>query len=101
MSKNTVRSGLTPYRRRDIVENPEYAAFVRRVLRAYSRRVAAGDIEALRGLVTLAGDVETAIRTAVIGLREHHYSWAEIAARLGITRQTAHERWGRRGGDTP
>ena len=33
------------------------------------------------------------ITTAVTGLRKAGYSWAEIAARLGVTRQAAHQRW--------
>jgi len=98
MSRTSVKAALTANRRRDVVENDAYAAFARRVLRAYARRVATGDIEALHDLTDLAEQVETAIRTAVIGLREFGYSWAEIAARLGITRQAAHQRWG---GDRP
>lgn len=98
MNGARVKSGLTANRRRDAVENDEYAAFLRRVLRAYSRRVAAGDIDALSAMVRLAVDLETGIRAAVIGLREHGYSWTEIATRLGITRQAAHQRWG---GDRP
>jgi hypothetical protein len=94
MSKNTVRAVLTRNRRRDVVENDEYAAFARRILRAYARRVAAGDVEALTHLVTFSHDVETAIRSAVLGLRDFGYSWTEIALRVGITRQSAHERWG-------
>jgi hypothetical protein len=31
---------------------------------------------------------------AVKGLRGYGYSWAEIGARLGITRQAAQQRWG-------
>ena len=31
---------------------------------------------------------------AVKGLRAHGYSWAEIGARLGISRQAAQQRWG-------
>jgi hypothetical protein len=38
-------------RRRDVVENDEYAAFVRRIVRAYARRVATGDVEALTDMV--------------------------------------------------
>jgi hypothetical protein len=96
MSKNTVKPGLTTGRRRDVVENDAYAAFATRIVRAYGRRVAAGDIEALADMVRLAGDLETHIRQAVIGLRDFGYSWAEIAARLGITRQAAQQRWGAR-----
>jgi hypothetical protein len=94
MNKNTVKRTLTPQRRRDVVENDQYAAFARRIVRAYARRVATGDIEALTDMTTLAADVEAAIRVAVIGLRNFGYSWADIALRLGVTRQAAQQRWG-------
>lgn len=81
-------------RRRDVVENDEYAAFVRRILRAYARRVATGDVEALTDMVGLAAQLDDAIGQAVTGLRAHGYSWAEIGARLGISRQAAQQRWG-------
>ncbi len=94
MTKNTVNRTLTPKRRRDVVENDEYAAFARRIVRAYARRVATGDVEALADMTTLAADVEAAIRVAVIGLGNFGYSWADIALRLGVTRQAAQQRWG-------
>ena len=75
-------------------ENSQYAAFIRRILRAYARRVATGDIEALTGMTILATDVEDATRQAVTGLRGFGYSWAEIGHRLGVTRQAAQQRWG-------
>jgi hypothetical protein len=76
------------------VENDTYAAFTRRVLASYGRRIGhTGDVDALAELVNLGDDVETAIQTAVTGLRGHGYSWAEIALRLGITRQAAQQRW--------
>jgi hypothetical protein len=78
-----------------MVENREFDAFARRVLRAYARRVADGDIEALPALRALESTVDTALQEAVTGLRQFGYSWAEIAARLGITRQAAQMRWGR------
>ena len=37
---DTVKATLTPDRAPRVVENDEYAAFARRVLRAYARRVA-------------------------------------------------------------
>jgi hypothetical protein len=94
MNATTVKRPLTSKRRRDVVENDEYAAFARRIVRAYARRVATGDIEALADMTTLAADVEAAIRVAVIGLRNFGYSWADIALRLGVTRQAAQQRWG-------
>ena len=89
-----VNKPLTPKRRYRVVENDEYAAFLRRVIRAYSRRVAAGDIEAITAMARLADDLEDATRQAITGLRASGYSWADIAMRLGITRQGAQQRWG-------
>jgi len=77
-----------------VVENDEYAAFTRRIVRAYARRVASGDVEALTDMVALASVLDDAIGQAVTGLRSHGYSWADIANRLGITRQAAQQRWG-------
>ena len=93
--KNTVNDGLTPKRPQPVTENSEYAAFARRILRAYSRRIATGDVEALAQLVNLYNDIDDAIQGAVNGLRTAGYSWAEIGARLGITRQAAQQRWGK------
>ena len=77
------------------VENTAYAAFARRILRAYARRISAGDIDALADITILAADIDNAIRHAVTGLRTNTgYSWAEIGARLGVTRQAAQQRWG-------
>ena len=88
---------MTPKRPYRVVENDEYAAFLRRVIRAYSRRVAAGDIEAITTMAALADHLEDATRQAITGLNAFGYSWADIAMRLGITRQGAQQRWG----DTP
>lgn len=94
MSAPSVNPTLTPNRRRPVVENHDYAAFARRVLAAHGRRVASGDIEALASLAGLTTEIETVIDNAVTGLRRAGYSWADIAHRLGITRQAAHQRWG-------
>src|SRR3954454_7587616 len=104
MSKNTVKPALTPKprtkRARREVETSEFDAFVRRILAAYARRVAAGDVEALRSLAMLSSEVDAVTRLAVAGLRKppYSYSWSEIADRLGVTKQTAHERYGDRTG---
>ena len=93
-SRFTVNGSLTPNLRRRVVENDEYAAFIRRVIRAYSRRVAAGDIEAIADMTTVADEIDAAIQDAITGLRTFGYSWADIALRLNITRQAAQQRWG-------
>ena len=93
MNKFPVNGRLTGNGRGRLVDNDAYAAFARRVIAAYGRRIATGDVEALPDMVRLSADLDTAIATAVAGLRRFGYSWAEIAARLGITRQAAHQRW--------
>ena len=92
---DTVKNPLTSNRAGRVVENDEYAAFARRVLRAYARRVADGDVEALSLMLGLSAEIDTAISQAVTGLSGFGYSWAEIGSRLGITRQAAQQRWGR------
>jgi hypothetical protein len=79
---------------RNVVENDEYGAFVRRIIRAHAKRVATGDVEALTDMVALSSLLDEAIGDADTGLRGHGYSWSEVADRLGITRQAAHQRWG-------
>ncbi len=76
------------------MENDEYAAFTRRVVAAQGRRIAGGDVEGLRDLLALAEAVEAAVAAGVTGLRAVGFSWAEIAARIGTTRQAAQQRWG-------
>jgi hypothetical protein len=95
---SAVNKRLTPKRRKRVVENDDYAAFVQRAIRAYSRRIAQGDIDAITDMARLADDLDAAIRHAITGLRNRGYSWADIGTRLGITRQAAQQRWG---GDTP
>jgi hypothetical protein len=94
-TRSGVKARLTPDKPRRSVENDEYAAFVRRILHAYSRRVADGDVEALALMLGLAEEIDTAIAEAVNGLRGCGYSWTEIGSRLGITRQAVQQRWGR------
>jgi hypothetical protein len=93
-TRSGVKARLTSGGRRRSVENDEYALFIRRILRAYSRRVADGDVEALSLMTSLADELDTAMAEAVKGLRTYGYSWAEIGIRLGITRQAAQQRWG-------
>src|SRR3954451_11196777 len=101
MSKNTVKAALTPKprkRSRREVENREFDAFVRRILRAYARRVANGDVEALASLTALSAEVDAVTRLTVAGLRKgpYSYSWSEIAERLGVSKQAAQMRYGDR-----
>jgi hypothetical protein len=96
-----VNARLTPDRpgqgRGRLVENGEFTAFSGRVIRAAGRRIAAGDVDALPALAALSAELDAAIGDAVTGLRAAGYSWGEIASRLGVTRQAAHQRWNRTG----
>ncbi len=99
-SSSGANRGLTLGRsRRRVVENGEYAAFTRRMVAAHGRRIAAGDVEGFAELAAVAEHVEHALQVAVAGLRAVGYSWAEIAAPLGISRQAGQQRWGTERGD--
>lgn len=90
--RNTVKPDLTPKRER---ETPEYAAMLRRMLRAYARRVGDADDVDLAEMVELRDELEAAIRAAVWGQRRNHgASWADIGRGLGVTRQAAQMRYG-------
>jgi hypothetical protein len=92
-----VKPTLTPHRRRKVVENDDYAAFLRRAIRAFGRRIGQGDIDALADAAFLSAQLDATIKTAITGLRARGYSWADIGRQLGVTRQAAQQRWG---GDT-
>jgi len=94
---STVKSRLTPNRPRKVVENDDYAAFLRRAIRAFGRRIAAGDIDALADIAFMSAQLDHTIKDSVIGLRARGYSWADIGRQLGVTKQAAQQRWG---GDT-
>jgi hypothetical protein len=78
-----------------MVENREFNAFARRIIRAYGKRVAEGDVDALPELIELSASLDEAITNAVKGLRAFGYSWTEIADRVGMSRQAAQQRWGK------
>lgn len=90
--QNGVNQQLTGRRPKDTTE---YAAFVRRALRGLARRVGAGDVDALEDMLAVSAELDEAILAAVAGLRAAGYSWAEIGARAGLSRQAAHKRWRR------
>lgn len=96
-SQNSVKDSLTPQRPSRSVENTDYVKFARRVLRGLARRVADGDVEALPEMVELHTELNSMIHHSVHALRDtYDYSWAEIADRVGITRQAAQQRWGKK-----
>ena len=91
----TRRPARPARRRRTAVENTDYAAFATRVIRGHARRIADGDIDGLADLLRLSRELDAATQHAVNELRGFGYSWTDIAARLGTTRQAAQQRWGR------
>lgn len=87
MARSTTSSAQT--------EADKFGAFVRRIVRAYGRRVADRDIEALAGLAELQTELDAVVRASVATLLEQGYSWADIGRQLGISRQGAQQRYGR------
>lgn len=73
------------------VENESYAAFCMRVVKSLGDRVGGGDVEQLRYIRDLANVAKEAEGRAVLGLLGQGYSYADIGAGLGISRQAVHK----------
>ena len=81
---------------RKVVETGEFLSFMRRMVRATSRRVADRDIEALAGLQMLRDELDAEMAKAVATLRTPEgggYSYTDVGRVLGITRQAAQQRF--------
>lgn len=80
------------------MDNTEYVEdFAARIVRRAGVRVAQTyEGNDLRALSRLALDVDLALRVAVNGMREQGLSWQVIGDELGITRQSAQMRFGRK-----
>ena len=79
--------------RRGRVESAEFLAFLRRILVAAGRRGIEMDPEDFAELIKLHDELSRAVVAAVVNMRGNAFTWTEIAAAAGITRQSAHERW--------
>jgi DNA-directed RNA polymerase specialized sigma24 family protein len=77
-----------------MIENAEFAQFAARIMRAMARRAGA-DVDLLPVLRDVQREIDALMRQSVAACRAEGYSWAEIAARLGTTRQAAQQRYGR------
>lgn len=79
------------------VENADYFQMVGRMVRGMGKRGANGDYTDLTEMAKVQQMMTEAMQTAVDGMREQQgYSWADIGEGLGITRQAAQQRFGRK-----
>jgi hypothetical protein len=83
-----------------VIETPEYADMLERMIRAYAKRVGDGDPVDLERMVEVRRAFDRAVVEAVRGMREAGCSWREVAEGLGTTRQSAQMTYGRRSVDT-
>lgn len=92
MTRSSVKDRLTARR---TVETAEYAAFGRRMLRAWAQRVGDGDPDDLTELLATAKALDALIADAVTVQRAtYQTSWTAIGRAAGTTRQAAQQRWG-------
>lgn len=78
------------------ITSTQFVAFLRRVVRASSRRVAEGDEPELAELFAVREDLDDAICTAIEGQLAIGKSWSQVAAGMGMTRQGAQQWYSRR-----
>ena len=90
------RQRVADRRRHGHVEDGEQATATQRQTLALARR-AGSNPDTLARLAEHYADGPAVLALAVAGLRARDYSWADIGAALGITRQSAWERFGRQG----
>lgn len=91
---------MTAGRPRLTRETADYARMMTRMVRAHGRRVQVGNLEDLADLVRLRAELDEQIDQAARALHEGTgdnpgHSWTEIGRVLGITRQSARERFTR------
>lgn len=69
---------------------------MRRMLQSLVRRASSGDLFALEALANIRSSMPEYVAQAARGAHdgEAHYSWTEVAAELGITRQAARQLYG-------
>lgn len=75
------------------VETEAFGAMVRRMLAAYGRRVADGDMSDLAQLAELRESLDGLISTAIAHHVHDGRSWAEVGDAVGMARQHAHRKW--------
>lgn len=84
-------------RRRELrdVETMDYAKMVRRVVRRYGERLSEADYPDLADAIVILEELREAV---AVGCRAQaaRGSWSSVAVGLGITRQGAWQRFGRR-----
>ena len=80
-------------RRRRTIDTSAYLAMVARVVTNGGVRAAEGDIDDFRQLLELRAVLDDALVEAVRGLRESGFTWEDIGAASGTTRQAAILRW--------
>lgn len=76
-------------------ETTDYAAMMRRMIKAHGRRVADADVEDLAELIELQDLLADVVKEAVTAQREVlGRSWADIAQATGTSRQAAQKKFG-------
>lgn len=77
-----------------VYETPEYAAMLRRMVRAYGKRVADADEVDLAEMRAMRDELDAAIGVAARAQAERN-SWAYVGLGLGMSRQAAWRAYGR------
>jgi hypothetical protein len=74
-------------------EAPELGGMLRRMAAAMARRAGEGDLDALVELCEVERAVGSSIKAGAQDAHSFGYSWTDIAAALGLTRQAARQRF--------
>jgi hypothetical protein len=83
-----------------VTETGEFGAAAVRMIRAMARRVGASDIAEFGAMWEVMTEAEHAVTEAIDHLRAVGFSWAEIAAEIGWSKQRLWQ-WRQRRGEFP
>lgn len=75
-----------------ILEDTEYVAMLRRMIRAAGRRFANSDPDGLALFCSLKDELEAELSNAALQLSAT-YSWSEIARPLGVSKQAVFKKY--------
>lgn len=78
-----------------VTETGEFGRAAIRMIRTMARRVGASDLAEFGAMWEVRAEAERAAADAIDGLRASGFSWGEIAAEVGVSKQAVHQ-WRKR-----
>ncbi len=83
------------YRAERTIETAEFGRFAIYMIRSLARRIGGSDIAQFGALWDVMSEAERAVTDAITGLRSAGFTWEELGAEIGVSRQAV-QQWHKR-----